>query len=355
MPDNVQDVWSEDELDAALTTLRSDVHTDERALGRTRAQLLATASGDDTRVAAEPSPQPSRRGVRWWVAAAAAAVAATVLVTQFGGEPPVASAAARELNSAADKIGAHDEPIGPGQYRYVVTRSWDLTSINDGRVSFSYLEERLFEIWMPADWRQEWLTRDTPTGKRKWIVGSERAAKEADLVPDPGPTSEVRAPCGSERGCTDLGSWDWPTWRFVISLPRDPKKLYDELRRQPGADTSAGMLGYLAEVLQSGLVPADLRAVMYRTLAMVPGVEITEKAVNLDGRTGIAFAATEPDKGLLKDGSRQELIIDPETGQLIGERQVAAKADEIAPAGTTTEYTSVTTAVVDGMGAKPTG
>jgi hypothetical protein len=31
MPDNVQPLWSEDDLDTALATLRSDVDTDRRA------------------------------------------------------------------------------------------------------------------------------------------------------------------------------------------------------------------------------------------------------------------------------------------------------------------------------------
>jgi hypothetical protein len=61
MPDNVQNLWSEDDLDTALATLRSDVDTDRRALARARADLL-TAAG-----AAEPpaGPPPARGGRHW--------------------------------------------------------------------------------------------------------------------------------------------------------------------------------------------------------------------------------------------------------------------------------------------------
>ena len=83
----------------------------------------------------------------------------------------------------------------------------------------------------------------------------------------------------------------------------------------------------MADLLRSGLVPADLRAALYRVLGKVPGLEITEQVANLDGKKGTAY-------GISDDGTRHDVIIDPATGQFIGERQITDEGFEGIPAGT---------------------
>jgi RNA polymerase sigma-70 factor (ECF subfamily) len=53
--------------------------------------------------------------------------------------------------------------------------------------------------------------------------------------------------------------------------------------------------------------------------------------------------------------SRVELIFDPVSGEVIGEREVALKSGYVpgVRAGTTIEYTSVSRQVVDAMGSVP--
>ena len=356
MSDDVREMWSEDELDAALAALESEVDTKDEALARSRADLMAAAGA--------PASIPAHRARRhwaWWSAAAATVLAIVGgLVFLQTGNQPVASAAARELNSAADKIGGADEPVGAGQYRYVATHAWYLqTGVPSGDKEFSYFEEHLIETWVPADWRQEWLQRETVTGKRQWVDGSEAEARTAGLRPPPRRTSENRARCGGFSAaiegidpCTP-GSWDQVTVGFMDSLPRDPQQLYDTLRdfeaREHGdGDRGYRMLSHAAELLHTGLARADLRAVLYRMLGMVPGLRITENVANLDGRKGIAF-------GMARGDQRLDVIIDPATGQYIGEREVALKGSDAVPAGTVQEYTSVVVAVVDHQGDKPAG
>jgi hypothetical protein len=350
MPDNVREMWSEDSLDSALASLRSEVDTDGGRLARSRAELLAAAG------ATPPAREPRWSRRRWWAAAAAVAVVvAGVLVAPFGGQQPVASAVARELNSAADKISTGDERLGAGRFRYVATHAWYLqTDVVSETKSFSYVEEHLVETWVPADWRQEWLRQETLTGERRWIVGSEAEAREAGLAPPPRRTSQDRAPCGGfsakYEGADPClpGNWDHVTVGFMDSLPRDPRQLYDTLRdferRVHGnEDTSYRMLSQAAELLRTGLVPADLRAAVYRMLGMVPGLRITEKVANVDGRQGMAF-------GVERDDQRLDVIVDPATGQYIGERKVTLKAFDGVRAGMILEYTSVDVAVVDRQG-----
>ncbi len=353
MNGDVREMWSDDELDTALRTLRSDVDTDDRLLARARTELLVGAGAADAVEHRETAPA-KRHWPRWAAAAAAVAVVvAGFLVVQAvrpeGSRPVALAAAARELNSAADRIGASDEPVGPGEYRYITTHAWwTSTSVLTQQKSLTYLQEFLIETWVPADERQEWMLRETSTGRYKWLDGSDEEAKANNLsLPVAGQHESRRAPCGDfyaadegRKRCTQEGSWQLPDRKFMASLPRDPQALFDRLRKDTagrGQGPDLEMLVYVADMLRSGLVPADLRAALYRTLAMVPGIEITEKVANLDGRKGIAL-------GIAADGGRQDVIIDPATGQFIGEREV------VADTGTVTASTSVTMKVVDHLG-----
>jgi len=358
--DNVRDMWSEDELDRALAALQPAEDIDERAYHRAKAELLVAAGGREPAQEPVRTAAPKRRRWAWWAASAGtvAAMVASVLVVQTVQlDNAVPSAAAVEqLNWAAAKAVSVDEPLAPGQYRYIATHAWWMASMNE----YSYLAENLLETWVPADEKQDWLWRRDVTGARKWVSGTEQEAREAGFPIDEAgwPEGEWRAPCGDwfaeEEGrepCATPGSWQVPNAEFLASLPRDTDELYDRLRADTedrGQDPDLEMVVYVADVLRTGLVPADLRAALYRALAKVPGLQITEQVANLDGVHGTAY-------GISAKGQRHDVIVDPGTGQFIGERQVTEEGYENLPAGTVTEYTSVTTAVVPAMGVRPQG
>jgi hypothetical protein len=356
--DNVRDVWSEEELDRALAALRPVEDADDRAVRRAKAELLVAAGGRERAPDPEPAPAPRRRRWAWWAASAGtvAAVVASVLVVQtvqFDDSMPSA-AAAEQQNWAAAKASTVDEPLAPGQYRYIATHAWWMASMDE----YSYLAENLLETWIPADEKQDWLWRRDVTGARKWVAGSEEEARKAGFPIDEAgwPEGEWRAPCGDwfaeEEGrepCETQGSWQIPDEEFLASLPRDTQALYDRLRDDTegrGQDPDLEMVVYVADLLRTGQVPADLRAALYRALAKVPNLEITEQVANLDGVEGTAY-------GISAKGRRHDVIVDPETGQFIGERQVTEEDLGDIPAGTVTQYTSVMTAVVPAMGVRP--
>ena len=96
-------------------------------------------------------------------------------------------------------------------------------------------------------------------------------------------------------------------------------------------------------------MPADLRAALFGALALIPGVRQVDDSVNLEGRHGVAVTMSG------RGDSRAELIFDPDSGDVIGEREVVLR-DGVLPgarAGMVLEYTAVTRAVVDAMGATP--
>lgn len=80
------------------------------------------------------------------------------------------------------------------------------------------------------------------------------------------------------------------------------------------------MFVHVADVLRSGLVPADLRASLFEVLTTVPGIEVTSEEV-VDGRTIVALAIDDT------YGNTDQLLIDPEGGTVVGERDVYPELD----------------------------
>ncbi|ONI78813.1 hypothetical protein ALI144C_29000 [Actinosynnema sp. ALI-1.44] len=360
MNENVHEVWSEEELDRALAVLNADVPPGDTALARARAELLAASGAPQ---AVQP-PKARRHWGRWAAAVAVIAAAfASLQVVPFGDESSVPTAAAAELLiNAADKIGASDPVVGPGQYLYVEEHNWGgmgFFSPSAPANNFFYLDERFNETWIPADRTQEWLWRMRETGNRKWIVGRPEQAPAITNSPLP----DQRARCGdftisqSEKPCEVAGSWYRPTPQFLASLPTDPRQLYDVIYKEvsarsypPGMPANffeSQVFQQVSHLVKPGVAPAGIRANLYRALALTPGLVISDKdAVNLDGRRGVAL-------GIEAEGVKWELLVDPKTGQYIGTRQTQIKAAEGGtPPGTVTS-TAVKIGVVEKMGDKP--
>lgn len=397
-PADAPEQWTEQQLDAALAGLQRVDEPSERAMAGARKILMGhaampgltagpvgemtpdvgVASAGRSAAAGESdapadllrprTPQSTQTARRRWrrqavlaTAVAAVVAAALVLPSLHGGSSAPSAAAAEMLNRAADaaaNIGAKDEVLKRGQYRYVEENAWYMAeSVDvDGTHHFAALTHSKNQRWIPADWHDTWMERRTDTGERKWILGTEAEAKAAGMVPGSGPAPtepEMKGPCQNyfEDLCSGEGNWQGPSLRWLAALPRDPDKLYAKLvddTRGRGQSVNGEMLVYVTDALRGGLLPADVRAAMFRVLAKVPGIEITDSAVNLDGQIGVAFA--------IDDGSwRSETIIDPATGVFIGERNILRMASDGIPAGTVVGYTAVHTAMVDKIGQLPKG
>jgi hypothetical protein len=100
----------------------------------------------------------------------------------------------------------------------------------------------------------------------------------------------------------------------MYNLPRNPRLLF---RRLFAGGTAARALG-VVETIDSFPIPPSLEASVYRALALVRGVRAEGSARALTGRAGIVLGAPEPG-----DAGDDQVIIDPTTGDLLGERIVA--------------------------------
>jgi hypothetical protein len=251
-----------------------------------------------------------------------------------------------------------DEPVGSGQYRYIATHAWSMASFGTAtRIYGAYLGEHLMREWVPVDPRQDWLLERENTDRRQWLVGSaEQAVADGFELRDGWPSGRWRAPYGDfyaadahrEPGPRP-GWWQVPTPEFLVGLPRDPQRLHQRLSTDSRDDRPGytGVLVYALDALRTGLVPADLRAALYRALLMLPGMTIVESAQNLDGVPAVALVHD--------DGTRRtEVFIDPANGHFIGERDtVTSNTDRGLKAGTVTKHTAVRTATADAIGGVP--
>ncbi len=318
-------------------------------------------------------------------AAAAAIVGGAVVFGTGGGAPaqPVAQpsaqpttaqqptkrdvsllSASQVLNDAADKITAKDPELKPGQYRYIEVKGAYLRGFQTGTpqevvsapVGYSYLVDVTYQTWIPEDVTQEWLERRA-SGDAKLIGSSMPASEVPAYQPMDTDTGERRGACGDffpnskpKKVCGDETDMAQPA--FYADLPRDPDQLLAWLRdytSQRGSSPST-MFHFGIQFLDSGIMPADLRGALLRAMAKIDGVKVVEEATTPDGRKGLAL-------GLDGDQERRDLIVDPDKGEVIGERTVAkAQADYpwIEP-GTVTGSVSVTTKVADAIGVVPAG
>lgn len=360
------------DLDEALGLLHREARTSTAPLDDVRAKVLAAAS---TNVV------PLRRRRLIPVAAAAAVlVAAGVVVVRAtdapSQAPPVATptatttsetaapklvlvSAADLLEDLAGRIRTVDQPLAPGQYRLITehgtySRSVVFGSSVDNPSPFkggTYVIGLTSQTWIPDDVTKEWLNRRTRHGEPTWLGGN---LPQADVPLHPSDTDigERRGKCGDffpnslpRKKCGDPSDWDSPS--FYAALPRDPAALLDWLRTSTAerGSTPRVMFARATEILRTGLMPADLRASWYRTLARIDGVKVTNQKVTIDGRTGVAITLEDAQE-------RTELIIDPDTGDFIGERSVTGPGYEYdwLPEGTVLQAVSIRTTVVDGIG-----
>jgi hypothetical protein len=123
------------------------------------------------------------------------------------------------------------------------------------------------------------------------------------------------------------------TFAYVRRLPTDPQALLARLYATYSAggerpygrvrlsreEQHRAVFGLAADLLRDNLVPPGVQAAIYRALPRIPGVQLQRDAVDAAGRHGVAFARVH-------DGHvRAEIILDPQTYQYLGWRQIVVK------------------------------
>lgn len=213
--------------------------------------------------------------------------------------------AAGLLRSAAEQSTAFvDLDPGAGQYLLVHKEgSWLGAHTNATGGTETFTTDQRIDVYVPDEPEDEWVL------DREWGAAGPMPAHEETISAQDGEFY-------------DGIPWTVPwTPSELEALPRDGQALLNHFDAQyQGGSASRNEDNFvrITDLLKTGLVPADLRAGLYEALALIPGVDATEQQANLAGEVGVAIGRTEP----LRLGQRQEIIIDPDTGLVIGERTV---------------------------------
>jgi hypothetical protein len=237
------------------------------------------------------------------------ALVAAVLFVPVSGTRPDATAAAQVLYAAARVAEKQPQtPMPAHGFRYTRSKDAYLSTVGD-KVAVSALVPHVREIWIAPDGSGRLLEESYepmflgPQDKVKW--------EEAGRPPlgGPGNSDESFGPGGLY-------------YQNFSEYSIDPDELYDQIRNRAeghGSSTDSEMLVLVGDLLRETVAPPDLRAALFRVAARIPGVELVGEVTDPAGRKGIAVARTSDDSGY---SERDELVFDPETSEMLAERQV---------------------------------
>jgi hypothetical protein len=302
-------------------------------------------SGD---LVAMPAPRRRRTSRRIGFAAIgvgglAAALIVTSVVLPIGAGGRATAEATEFLDSAATAtIETSDPVVEPGQYLRIATNAVYGASTGEAGYDEYWLAPSSGVLYIPAERSDEWVWERHPLQPTVFFGNTEGIALQRyqEWLGDPDLNAVLRGADGKfyDSPRSDHG---------MDTMPRNPSALRDYFYDNytgGSASVDEDVWVRITDLLRTGEVPADLRAALYRAIALIPGVEIIDDQAALDGRTGVALGRVEPARG---STSREEIIIDPKTGLMIGERTVTvAQLGEIPP-GTVISSTSIETSVVD--------
>jgi len=345
------------------------------------------ALGDETSFTPLPLRRRRRRAVAWTGFSALGAGALTVafvggnvfgVAGWNGGADP---AAADVLNAAAAATLEFTDPsLSAGQFLHVrtdavyMTQAWLDEDVDAARVNGEvqdlntveaqyYMSRERLEVFRPADRNDTWWRIQCRRSVAQTFGPKSELAAQQDssmtegpighLIEMPGGRIQYDLPDGGIEMSSPLSGFTVPGGASddFSQLPLEPGELLAEIYRLTvgqGPSRDGEALVWIADTLRGGAVPAEYRAAMYQAAALIPGVTITDEQATLNGTTGTAIGRDETNNNF-----RQEIIIDPTTGQFIGERQVAldgygaVTAGAALAAGTTVGWTAVTTEIVD--------
>jgi hypothetical protein len=265
---------------------------------------------------------------------AVAAIVAAVTVVAPAGAPGDPSVQASTMLRDAAASTADPEP-GDGQFLRLATSAsyLALTTVDD--TTIGYLESQLREVYLPADAADETVAQTTYVEPTVFFgTGAEEFAAR-DRIGQTDVVTVGASPADATKPVEDQAA-----------MPRDPSALLDylvEYRYQAGS-SDENVFAHVVDLLRTGTVTSDLRAALYRALALMPAVVVTEERAEIDGRVGTAIGL----RGTAGD-TRQEIIIEPSTGDYIGVRLVTIDGFGQIPAGTALEYTALSTSVVNSV------
>jgi hypothetical protein len=152
-----------------------------------------------------------------------------------------------------------------------------------------------------------------------------------------------------QRARTPADSFIEP-YRQLLALPTNPNALWRLLERHAGkgshASRDAEMFTEVGDLLRDQPIPPRVRSGLYLLATRIPGIELAGRTHDGIGRPAVAVGFTHA-------GIRQELLFDPHTYALLGERSVVIKPPpryHVKPGSVKTGATYVSFGIVKRIG-----
>ncbi|MGH2711313.1 MAG: CU044_5270 family protein [Actinomycetota bacterium] len=303
-----------------LKQARSDIESVRAAdVAKARERLKALIDAE-TNSGAVPTPmisRPSWRRWHWAWASVAASVMALVLGLTLWPTSQLSShaGAVEALTDAADTAAAMPAVSEEGAYIYSKTRATNLVT----GVNFDVSEEH-YSLTIPTT-REIWKAPDgsglihTVAGQPEFLSDRDEQVWKAAGEPDFGPGTSTES-----FGPGEL------SYENFDGLPANGDELYSVLsdRARNAATTHDwALLTSVGEFLREAPTP-ELRQALYEVASRIPSIELVGETSDALGRRGTAVAIESNETGTL---SRLELVFDPETSELLAQREVLLERD----------------------------
>jgi hypothetical protein len=238
--------------------------------------------------------------------------------------PAAPTASAAELADQAATAAAAQPVPTPRPHQWVYTKEL--------RVESGGAKPWTHEHWVRVD--GEKFVR--PTSDRRAARPRDVRRERMQLLPipqgcPPGQPARIRPAVGLGRYFPD-----------PAAVPTDPDGLLAAVYRlveDPACapiavgDTVQDRAFMLIDGLLQGVLPAEVRAALYRALATIPEVTVVQAATDAAGRRGVALARAAAIEGAGSSGwLRLEIILDRDTYRYLGARTVVTR-DHLIPNG----------------------
>jgi hypothetical protein len=252
-----------------------------------------------------------------------------------------ATASAKSLLQRAARAISHRawQPLGPGQYFYYR----ELDSVATQNRPAGSRPTEIQDVWVGANG----FARIVQTGPDTVIAGG-------DVLIFHATAEQLNAERQRQRHGAHLRILAYPQkyiwgagadYQQLIHLPTDPSKLqrYIEQHATGGGPRFSDIFSLSQNLLNGAPLPPKVSAAMYHVIARLPGMRLIGPARDPLGRRGVAiglFFNHQP--------GRIELILDPTTGVLLGQRGIALVPKQIhapssfhGPAGSIVNWTAI--------------
>lgn len=293
-----------------------EAHVEEESIQNARRVLNREIGGS-------LAPGASRRRRRAWtgigIGGLVAGAAVTAIVVGSVVAPPSAPiASAADVLTEAAEVTLTTEALTPAPGQYIrISETWmqpmrGFVPEEGTEIDVTYTLSRTRTLYVPADRSADWIEDDTDAeqitdvSEPEWTSRiEEQELSGGEMLPD----------IVAHPGGRIMGGDGWETHYYHLS---PMSRLYDEMPRDPEAmrewlATYEPEPGYapprLTEPVDFNLAPADLRAAMFQTMALLPGARV----VSEDGDfTTVAI----PDGG--ESNWMETVTIDMRRGLMVG-------------------------------------